>query len=109
MKKIYEHADQQHVGMMIVYGNTNDHKLYANPEHTEYLDPEEAFEATIKGSLTVAEKTGQDDSWVFTRVTSYSYETGKKDPKDCFYYTNSTSWTIAVPPVEEGDSGGSPK
>jgi hypothetical protein len=53
MNVIYQDAKDLHVGAIIVYGNTEDGKLYADPEFTDQVTIAALYDAFIKGLLVV--------------------------------------------------------
>ncbi len=90
IKKVYEDADYKHVRRVVVYGKAATEEgqpdlLYADPEFTKILYPEEVLEAYLNGTLLVYESAdgteSSDIAWarpyfMFTRNGETAYKAG---------------------------------
>lgn len=57
MDKIFEHANEQHLRALIVYGDTEDGNLYYEPEHVNKVDANDVDNAYKKGALRIDDGT----------------------------------------------------
>ncbi len=57
MNKIFEHANEQHVRALIVYGNSNDGSLYYDSDYKDAVDVNDARNAYQKGILRISDGT----------------------------------------------------
>lgn len=57
MDRIFEHANEQHLRALIVYGNTEDGILYYEPDHVNKADVNDVENAYKKDALRIDDGT----------------------------------------------------